>query len=64
MDLASKAKMFINRVKSGSVKRMYTLAHDIQVEQGTPAPLVFLDMGWCILRYGIGYQEYLSLIHI
>ena len=58
MDLASKVKMFTARVRSGSVKRMYTLAHDIHDEQGTPTPLVFLDMGWCILRYGIGYQEY------
>lgn len=58
MDLASKIKMFASRVKSGSVKRMYSLAQDIQAEEGTPAPLVFLDMGWCILRYGIGYQEY------
>jgi hypothetical protein len=58
MDLASKVKMFAARVRSGSVKRMYTLAHDIHDEQGTPTPLVFLDMGWCILRYGIGYQEY------
>ena len=58
MDLASKAKMFINRVKSGSVKRMYTLAKDIHNEEGTPTALVFLDMGWCILRYGVGYQEY------
>ncbi len=58
MDLASKAEMFINRVKSGSVKRMYTLAHDIHNETGTPTPLIFLDMGWCIVRYGIGYQEY------
>lgn len=58
MDLASKIKMFASRVRSGSVKRMYALAQDIQAEEGTPAPLVFLDMGWCILRYGIGYQEY------
>ena len=29
MDLASKVKMFTARVKSGSIKRMYTLAKDI-----------------------------------
>ena len=58
MDLASKVKMFERRVKSGSIKRMYGLASDIHDETGIPAPLVFLDMGWCILRYGIGYQEY------
>ena len=58
MDLASKIKMFTARVKSGSVKRMYTLAEDIHDEEGIPTALTFLDMGWCIIRYGLGYQEY------
>ena len=58
VDLSTKARMFVARVKSGSVKRMYSLARDIHDETGRSTPLTFLDMGWCILRYGIGYQEY------
>jgi len=58
MDSASKVKLFLNRLETGSVKRMYALARDVHDETGMPTPIVFLDMGWCIIRYGIGYTEY------
>ena len=60
MDLVSEAKQFISRAKSGSVKRMLLLARQAHEESGKPTALVFADMASCILRYGIGYQEYIS----
>ncbi len=30
----------------------------VQAESGKSAPVIFLDMIWCCLRYGIGYLEY------
>jgi len=58
MDAITKARMFVSRVGSGSVRRMYSLAHEVGEETGRPTQIVFLDMGWCIFRYGIGYTEY------
>ncbi|MBQ9005942.1 MAG: hypothetical protein IJ092_06165 [Atopobiaceae bacterium] len=60
MDVASEVRQFISRAKSGSVKRMLLLARQAHEESGKPTALVFADMASCILRYGIGYQEYIS----
>lgn len=46
------------RVKSGSVSKMWKFAKDIHKEKKYPTLFVFFDMGFCILKYGIGYQEY------
>ena len=58
MNPITKAKVFLNRVASGSFKRMGNFAKGIHERTGKPTPLILGDMAWCILRYGIGYQEY------
>ena len=60
MDIASEAQQFVARVKSGSVKRMVDLAKKASEESGKPVAVILADMTGCILRDGIGYQEYLE----
>ena len=60
MDFKSEARQFIARVQSGSVKRMVDLAHKAHEESGRPTVAILADMTGCILRDGIGYQEYLE----
>ena len=60
MDFVSEAKQFISRAQSGSVSRMLKLARKVHEQSGYPTPVVVADMAACILRYGIGYQEYVS----
>lgn len=58
MDVLGRAGRFFSRVRSGSVRRMWHLASDIHDESGYNTLVTFLDMGYCIFRYGLGYQEY------
>lgn len=58
MKASTKRSVFLSRVKSGSVKRMLSLAKDTHKECGKPTLWIFLDMAYCIARYSIGYQEY------
>lgn len=60
MDVISEVRQFVSRARSGSVKRMVKLARQAHAAGGKPTALVLLDMAHCILRYGIGYQEYIS----
>lgn len=60
MDPISEVKQFISRARSGSVKRMFKLARQAHKASGKPTAFVFADMASCIIRYGIGYQEYIS----
>lgn len=47
------------RIMSGSLSKMWKFAKDIHAEKKRfPTLFIFFDMGFCILRYGIGYQEY------
>ncbi|MCR5147477.1 MAG: hypothetical protein K6C35_00780 [Eubacterium sp.] len=54
----NKFTVLLRRVKSGSVSKMWNFAKDIHKEKKYPTALIFLDMGFCIFKYGIGYQEY------
>lgn len=61
MKLLSKCNKFTvlrARIKSGSVSKMWNFAKVIHKEKGYPTFFIFLDMGFCIIKYGIGYQEY------
>lgn len=58
MNPISKVKIFLNRAASGSLKRMHNFAKGIHERTGKPTALILADMANCILRYGIGYQEY------
>lgn len=53
-----KLKVFFARVCSGSFKRMFMYINGIKAECGKNRLVTFVDMIWCILRYGIGYLEY------
>ena len=58
MNVFDRLNVFIKRVGSSSLKKMYGFARDIHNETGKPVPFILADMAVCILRYGIGYQEY------
>lgn len=60
MDIASEARQFVARVQSGSVRRMFDLAGKASEASGRSVPAILIDMTGCILRDGIGYQEYLE----
>lgn len=53
-----KLKVFIARVRSASFSRMRMHIRAIHQESGRSRVLIFLDMLWCILRYGVGYLDY------
>lgn len=54
-----KIKVFLMRLRSGSMKRMLRNVNIIHQETGKPKIFLFLDMVWCILFYGVGYLDYL-----
>ena len=58
MNAFDRLNVFFKRVASSSIKKMYGFAADIHKETGKPTVFILADMGLCILRYGIGYQEY------
>lgn len=54
----NKLKVFLARLRSGSFKRMFMHIREIHKESGRSHIGLFLDMVWCILRYGVGYLDY------
>ncbi len=54
----SKLKVLMDRVKDASLDRMKMHIREIHKESGRPSVSIFLDMVWCILRYGVGYLDY------
>ncbi|HHU84127.1 MAG TPA: hypothetical protein GXZ23_03030 [Clostridiales bacterium] len=53
-----KLKVFLRRIKSMSFKRMFELIGLISKEHKRPSIIIFFDMIWCSLRYGMGYLDY------
>lgn len=53
-----KLKVFLARLRTGSFKRMFMHIREIHKESGRSRIGLFLDMVWCILRYGVGYLDY------
>lgn len=51
-------KVFISRVKEASLSRMKMHIREIHKESGRSSVSIFLDMLWCIARYGVGYLDY------
>ncbi len=54
----NKLKVFIGRVKDASFARMKMHIREIHKESGRNSISIFLDMVWCIARYGVGYLDY------
>lgn len=54
----SKLKVFLARLRSGSFQRMFMNIREIHKESGRSRIIIFFDMIWCILRYGVGYLDY------
>ncbi len=54
----SKISVFLSRLATGSVKRMFQYVNIIHNDTGKNRVGIFLDMAWCIVRYDIGYLEY------
>lgn len=53
-----KLKVLIDRVKDASFARMKMHIREIHKETGRASAAIFLDMIWCIFRYGVGYLDY------
>ena len=49
---------YAERIKTARLCRMKMYINVIHKESGKPRALLFCDMVWCFLRYGIGYLEY------
>lgn len=56
--MMSKIKVFFNRIKSMSIKRMLLMIKQIHNESGKSSLLIFIDMILCAMKYNIGYQDY------
>lgn len=54
----NKIKVLLERVKDASFDRMKMHIREIHKESGRPSVSIFLDMVWCIFRYGVGYLDY------
>lgn len=54
-----KLSIFLDRLKNGSFRRMAMYAGKAARDSGRSTTGVFTDMAWCILRYGVGYLDYL-----
>ncbi|MCR4893968.1 MAG: hypothetical protein K5911_04430 [Eubacteriales bacterium] len=56
--MISRLRTFWHRLKNASFRRMFTYIEEIHKESGKSRILTFIDMCFCILRYGVGYLEY------
>lgn len=54
----SKLKTMLRRVRTMSLSRMWMHVRTIHEETGRPKLVIFLDMIYCVLRYGVGYLDY------
>lgn len=50
--------VLFRRIRRMSFARMHTHIKRIHAETGIASPLIFCDMLWCSVRYGIGYLDY------
>lgn len=53
-----KLAVFASRIKNASLARMKMHIRAIHKESGRSRLSIFLDMVWCIGRYGVGYLDY------
>lgn len=53
-----KLKVLLGRVKNASFARLNMHIREIHKESGRASVSIFLDMLWCIFRYGVGYLDY------
>ena len=58
MGFASKARIILRRVKGASFKRMNQNIQAIHKETGKNRLIIFVDMLWCTVKYGVGYLDY------
>lgn len=53
-------RTFFRRMGSGSFKRLFNNLNIVHNESGKAKVLIFIDMIYCMFRYGIGYLDYLT----
>ena len=58
MGIISKSKVLLRRIRSASLHRMNQNIRAIHSETGKNRLFIFVDMLWCILKYGVGYLDY------
>ena len=58
LSIFSKTKIILCRLKGASIQRMNQNIQAIHMETGKNRLIIFLDMVWCTLKYGVGYLDY------
>lgn len=53
-----KLRIFWRRLRHASFKRMHLQISAIHKETKLPHIVIFFDMVWCSIRYGVGYLDY------
>lgn len=53
-----KMKLLLRRIRRMDFSRMQMHIKQVAKQSGKPRALIFLDMVWCALRYGVGYLDY------
>lgn len=56
--MTNNTSVFFRRLAGGSFKRMLAQIDIVHNETGRSRALIFADMAWCIMRYGVGYRDY------
>ena len=60
INVLRKVNVFIQRVKSGSFKRMFRNVELVHQESGKSSLRIFIDMVYSMFRYGTGYLDYMT----
>lgn len=60
INVLRKINVFIQRVKSGSFKRMFRNVRLVHEESGKLSLGIFIDMVYSMFRYGTGYLDYMT----
>lgn len=55
-----KLKILLQRAKEGSFKRFFHNLNQVHRETRRPRVVLFVDMVYCMLHYGVGYLEYVT----
>ena len=53
-----KIKTFFHRLRGMSLKKMWRIIRQVHDDSQKPCLLIFLDMVYCAVVYGVGYQDY------
>lgn len=53
-----KIKTFFRRLRGMSLKKMWRIVQQVHQESKKASILIFLDMVYCAVVYGVGYQDY------